>query len=106
MQMMTSSYHEISEAEKEVDNKSFSSLSTDLSELDLSIPSARKLFDKARHWVGDLSLEGVVSQEGQQVTYVTQDLTEKIKLASPTRESGKRFGKPSKYLGFYGFRKF
>jgi uncharacterized protein Yka (UPF0111/DUF47 family) len=86
-QMMTSSYHEISEVEKEADAKSFTSLSTELSDLELSIPSARKLFDKARHWVGDLSLEGVVSQEGQQVTYVTQDLTEKIKLASPIRES-------------------
>jgi len=80
--LMTSSYHEIAETEKEksVGNDS-------MSDLDLSLPGARKLFEKARHWVGDLSLEGIVSQEGQQVTYVAEDIAEKIRLASPVKST-------------------
>jgi hypothetical protein len=78
---MTSSYHEINDAESTL-SKSLGDSPASLEHLD---QTARKFFDKARNWVGDLSLEGIVSQEGQQVTYVTQDLTEKIKLASPTK---------------------
>lgn len=69
---MTSSYHEINDDDEAGDG-----------ELELSLPGAKKLFNRAKNWVGDLSLEGVVTQEGQQVTYVTQDLAEKIKLSSP-----------------------
>jgi len=78
---MTSSYHEINDSDSVVVGKPSDSPAS-LEQLD---QTARKLFDKARHWVGDLSLEGIVTQEGQQVTYVAQDLTEKIKLASPTK---------------------
>jgi len=87
---MTRSYHEICDDDTnqaQEGSKPFTNLSTELSELEISIPSAKKLFDKARNWVGDLSLEGVVVQEGQQLTYVTQDLSEKIKLATPTNEA-------------------
>lgn len=75
---MTSSYHEINEGDTE---------KTVLeAELELRLPGAKKLFNKAKNWVGDLSLEGVVAQEGQQVTYVAQDLATKIKLSSPVKD--------------------
>ncbi|ODN03534.1 hypothetical protein Ocin01_03142 [Orchesella cincta] len=79
-QCMTSSYHEINdvvEGEKSAG---------DTSDLELSLPGAKKLFNRAKNWVGDLSLEGVVAQEGQQVTYVAQDFAEKIKLSSPVKD--------------------
>lgn len=72
---MTSSYHEINEEDSQGPE----------TELELSLPGAKKLFNKAKNWVGDLSLDGVVAQEGQQVTYVAQDLAEKIKLSSPNK---------------------
>jgi len=76
---MTSSYHEIRDAEYGTDALSASGeVDTDV------IPSAKKFLSKARNWVGDLSLDGIVSQEGQQVTYVAQDITEQIK-ASPVK---------------------
>lgn len=73
---MTSSYHEINESDEKGDN-----------ELELSLPNAKKLFNRAKNWVGDLSLEGVVAQEGQQVTYVAQDFADKIKISSPEKDS-------------------
>ncbi|CAL8099023.1 unnamed protein product [Orchesella dallaii] len=79
-QCMTSSYHEINDVEGE---KS----AGDTSELELSLPGAKKLFNRAKNWVGDLSLEGVVAQEGQQVTYVAQDFAEKIKISSPVKDA-------------------
>ena len=87
VQLMTSSYHEINEPETDFSNmtKSTAGDTSSPASLENLDQTARKLFNKARNWVGDLSLEGIVSQEGQQVTYVTQDLTEKIKLASPTK---------------------
>jgi len=78
---MTSSYHEINDPEEI--SKSFGEGTPSLEHFD---QRARKLFDKARNWVGDLSLEGIVTQEGQQVTYVAQDISTKIRLASPTQE--------------------
>jgi hypothetical protein len=80
---MTSSYHEISESE-----------TFDKEDVDTSLQAgAQRLLHKARNWVGDLSLEGVVAQEGQQVTYVAQDLTQKIITSSPKRKetNGKHF---------------
>lgn len=75
---MTSSYHEINDGDDKPGTES---------ELELSLPGAKKLFNRAKNWVGDLSLDGVVAQEGQQVTYVAQDFAQKVKLSSPVKDS-------------------
>jgi len=83
-QAMTSSYHEImvnKPSSGSTSNATTSAASELLPTTEQLEEGAKKLFDKARHyWVGDLSREGIVEQEGQQVTYVAQDFTQKIKL--------------------------
>ncbi len=70
---MTSSYHEIS-------NSSSNPVNVEESGGDDLEMSAKRLLNRARNWVGDLSMDGgLVGQEGAQVTYVAQDLNERIK---------------------------
>jgi len=100
-QLMTSSYHEIVDTHRfeeggggVSDEKSLSSV---VSDLELNIPKAKqranKFFSKARNWVGELSTDGVVTQEEGQVTYVVEDLTDKIRLvSSPTTSPSRDIG--------------
>ncbi|OXA63337.1 BLOC-1-related complex subunit 6 [Folsomia candida] len=68
---MTSSYHEINVSERGEEE----------TDHEMTLP-VKRLLNKARNWVGDLSMDGVVTQEGQQVTYVAQDLTERMKIST------------------------
>jgi len=74
---MTSSYHEISGLEQD----------TTTSESKTLPEGAKKLFDRAKNWVGDLSLDGVVSHEGHhhQSTHagapISEDLHKKVKVS-------------------------
>lgn len=78
---MTSSYHEISYRNTPNDDEGNEAERGDLEK------RAQRLLNRARNWVGDLSLEGVVSQEGQQVNYVVADLQGRIKISSPKKQS-------------------
>jgi len=65
---MMSSYHEIWEEEDEDERKVMGG-------------GAKRFLNKARNWVGDLSLEGVVSHQGQQLTYVSQDMGKMFQIS-------------------------
>jgi hypothetical protein len=82
---MTSSYHEISGG-----GAAAEASASDATESKTLPEGAKKLFDRAKNWVGDLSLEGVVSHEGQQVTYVAEDLTKKIKVSKQNTTTSDR----------------